>query len=1574
MIRQTKTSVGAARRGVLSVTAHLSRIGSIGVLLFFLVLALVPSAGASHSMSGEPRAATSPRTSVGARPPRGVVGKKPSIPKRIAPRWARRTSLGGVQRSSVIDAVRVLQGGNQSGAIVDSPGCHQYASAGHFGIDTPLPFWINFLGKGYRHAFVRTDGYIYFDGGIDGDPQPNTVGYPTGAGELQADYTNYRARVIAPFFSFGPPWQPSGAPATSWGETTYNGHAAFCVEWTDEYNQDFCISSFPADFNKTNEFQLLLVERSDAAPGYDNFDIVFNYGSVQWDHSGLDAYDAIRGWKCGDAAGAGWKTGSGDPGTAASVDGSWTYGAFLDSNQTTGLINRSLGDPQLGRFTWSIRNTSQAPHVDPYQTFGPPTNGLSGGAWATNPTASQGEPVNSATGSYYTSTTDLSLPGIGVPFTFVRSYNSGDTTSGPLGPGWTDSLNASLTILPNADVLARSGDGQQLIFTHNPDGTFTPPTGGKSSLTAVAGGFELLSHDQMHFRFDSQGQLTSERDRNNQGLSLTYNADRTLATVVDSVGRTVTLTYTNGLLSQVSLPDGRHVSYGYDPSGHLGTVTDTRGGTTSYTYDAGGRLATIVDQNSHAVIQNTYGGDGRVTQQIDANGGVSKFDWDPTTQTATYTDPRLNTWKDLYQSNVLMDQIDPLGHRTHSDYNDQLDRTAIIDARSYETDMTYDGQGNMLTKVSPLASLNGIRYRETWTYDAFNNIKTYTNRRGYTTTYDYDSAGNLTTETRPNAGDGSPVTLYGRDPGGTGLLTSITDPNQKTTTYGYTNGDLTSITTPLGEKATMTYDSSGRMKTQVDARGNVPGADPSQYTTTFTYDDSDHLLTKTDPLNHPITYTYDPVGNRKSTTDSNTHMTEYGYDAANHLTTVTAPDQTKTTYGYDGNGNLTSRKDANDHTTTFGYDAANQETLQTLPGAQKSTYSYDASGNRITTVDAKGTTTNYHYDRGNRLSNVDFSDGTPSVTYSYDANSNITGASNSASEGYQYDALDRIYNGGQGSNVFSYTYDRVGNVTQRTYPNNVIATYSYDEDERLKDVTTSTGTTRYSYDPAGNLLTTTLPASNGYAETRSYDRSGRLTEVKTQKGSGTLADVVATLDPAGNPLTIVRTGATSLTANFTYDLSDRLTQVCYQVNACTAGSSPFIRWSYDNVGNRLSEARPTATTNYGYDVNDRLMSAGATTYTYDANGNETKAGSATFAYDARNQMKSATVGNTTTTYTYGGDGLRVAASTGPQAAATTNFGWDVVGQLPQLGVEKDGNLNPLRTYLYGLNRIAMTTGGASYYYHYDQMGSVINLTSSTGATQWTESYEPFGTIRTETKNASKAPTNFVKYTGEYLDPTGLYHLRARQLDPASGRFLSPDPVQASRDLPYVAAYAYVNDRPTVATDPTGKCFVLCAVVGAVVNEAVYVAQVASGSQSFSWTGAAEAAGEGFLMGAAGGYGASVGADLLGGVFSSATARAIGAAAGGGLGGIGVTQATSLANGCGFAPYSTTVRGALVGAASAAAGEGLFAQRGFEVRTLRGLVRNQPNTKRIWGGAATTSFAGGGFASRSDPCGLGANGK
>jgi len=136
--------------------------------------------------------------------------------------------------------------------------------------------------------------------------------------------------------------------------------------------------------------------------------------------------------------------------------------------------------------------------------------------------------------------------------------------------------------------------------------------------------------------------------------------------------------------------------------------------------------------------------------------------------------------------------------------------------------------------------------------------------------------------------------------------------------------------------------------------------------------------------------------------------------------------------------------------------------------------------------------------------------------------------------------------------------------------------------------------------------------------------------------------------------------------------------------------------------------------------------------------------------------------------------------------------------------ERDGNNALLRRYVEGFRRISMTSGGASYYYVYDGLGSVVNLTSSTGSTEWTYAYDPFGAGRSDTQNDPQAPGNPIKFAGEYLDPTGLYDLRARQYDATSGRFLTEDPIEASAAGSDFSTYLYVDDRPTVSVDPTGE--------------------------------------------------------------------------------------------------------------------------------------------------------------------------
>jgi RHS repeat-associated protein len=338
--------------------------------------------------------------------------------------------------------------------------------------------------------------------------------------------------------------------------------------------------------------------------------------------------------------------------------------------------------------------------------------------------------------------------------------------------------------------------------------------------------------------------------------------------------------------------------------------------------------------------------------------------------------------------------------------------------------------------------------------------------------------------------------------------------------------------------------------------------------------------------------------------------------------------------------------------------------------------------------------------------------------------------------------------------------------------------------------------------PAAHLVSTTLPAANGYVESRIYDRAGRLTEVKNQKAAGVLSRSTYALDPVGNRLTMQTTTAT---VTYTYDALDRLTQACYTVG-CAAPGDNFRRYTYDPVGNRLTEVRDTGTTTATYDAADQLSGTsgpgGAVSYTYDLDGRQTAAGSRSFSWAQPDRLASTTAAGTTTTYTYDGDGLRTLASTGTQANKKTQFDWDPNAGLAQVVAERDGNAALVRRYRQGLATVSMDSGGSTFYFAYDGLGSVVNLTNSSGATQWTYAYLPYGGVRTETKNATQAPANVLRFTGQVLDPTGLYQLRARSYDPGTGRFVSTDPAASD---PGWTTYAYARNNPVRFTDPTGRC-------------------------------------------------------------------------------------------------------------------------------------------------------------------------
>ncbi len=317
------------------------------------------------------------------------------------------------------------------------------------------------------------------------------------------------------------------------------------------------------------------------------------------------------------------------------------------------------------------------------------------------------------------------------------------------------------------------------------------------------------------------------------------------------------------------------------------------------------------------------------------------------------------------------------------------------------------------------------------------------------------------------------------------------------------------------------------------------------------------------------------------------------------------------------------------------------------------------------------------------------------------------------------------------------------------------------------------------------MTSATLPSSTGIVSAFGYDNADRLTSVSHVKnGSTTVASASYTLDAVGNRTQRVDQQGTH---SYSYDNAHRLTSVTYPGPATTS-------YAFDAFGNRTSKTEPgSQTTTYAYNDGDRLTSVtppgqSAISYTWDNNGDLTNRGNDSFAWDYEDRMTSATVGGVTTTFAYRGDGLRHSKTTGGN---TTTFTWDVNAGLPV--VLDDG-----KQYVYGAGLEAMVTVGGTYYYLADGLGSTMAMVDTSGTVQKSYTYDVYGKA-----TPTGALANEFDFAGQQTDgSTGLQYLRARYMDPATGTFMSRDPMAAAAGWTSNPV-SYVGANPVNASDPTG---------------------------------------------------------------------------------------------------------------------------------------------------------------------------
>lgn len=733
------------------------------------------------------------------------------------------------------------------------------------------------------------------------------------------------------------------------------------------------------------------------------------------------------------------------------------------------------------------------------------------------PTAAQadaGDPVDTVSGDYAETVTDAALKSPGYPLVISRSYSSADTASGALGPGWSLPWQASLAenSPSSGDVTFTAENGDQYVYVSNGSTGFNSPTGALSRLAEVTDssgnvtGYTLTTPGNDVLTFNPSGQLVSQTDSTGRGLTFSYNSAGQVGSITDAAGQAVTLTYSGPLLTGVTLPDQFTLGYHYTNGRLTSVVTPggSAGATTAYTYNPAG-LASVQDPDGNTVT-TTYDSFGRVVSQSDGAGSVTTFSYTTTSgglPETDVTDPNGGITSYVYSGGMLQEVVDPMNGTTGYVYNGLAEPVSVTDPLGGATTMSYDGSGNLTSLTDPLG------HERQWTYDSHDNVLSYQDSNGNTTNYAYNLMDEITSATAP----------------------------------------------PPGGETTYVYDASGNLVSSTDPRGNVTGANAAAYTSTYGYDSSGQLGSVKDPDGNITGYTYDTMGFPLTVTDPLGHVTSYAYDSDERVSRVTAPGGGLTKYAYDLAGNLVSRTDPDSNTWSYAYDGDNRLMKTTDPLGNAVSYRYDGDGNQVLFTDARQITTATSYDADNRPAKITYSDGTPVVSYGYDADGDVTSVSDgTGTRTLAYNADGEVTSGGG----FSYGYDNNGDVTSRTYPDGTAISYGYNQDGQVSSMTLRSSQTTYSYDPAGNLVSTAEP--NGVTETRGYDNAGQLTGISDATSSAVLDSYGLTLNSDQQPTQVAVTqgGAAQLTRFYGYDNAGRLTSACYsssRTSACSAASA-----------------------------------------------------------------------------------------------------------------------------------------------------------------------------------------------------------------------------------------------------------------------------------------------------------------------------------------------------------------------------------------------------------------------------------
>lgn len=804
--------------------------------------------------------------------------------------------------------------------------------------------------------------------------------------------------------------------------------------------------------------------------------------------------------------------------------------------------------------------------VDPPTAYGsPPTTGYAN------------DPVNTATGNFLESETDLGFTGPAASLVWSRMYNSMDSAAGAFGPGWSSWAECGLEFGDDT-ARFRLPDGRVVVFPREGAG-WGRAVGENLWLETTPDGHRISTNTGLAFELSAAGAVLAVDAGPSSRVTLERRRDGRLIRLTHVFGRSLSIDWAGERIVAVTSSDGREVRYDYDDAGRL-VAARGPGGVRSYGWNDDGFIATVTDADGVVEAANTYDEQGRVTTQVSQHGRTTHFSY-VTNQVTVVADgdgSRANTW--LHDSRGrLVGVVDGDGNRQSTAY-DRFGNPVIVTERDGSTTVrAYDERGRRTLEVLP----SGARHE-----------------------YVFDDRDRVT-EVSVEAGGARAVTRYSytgedRNP------SLAVDPSGGETRFTWERGLLVEATDPTGVQLRFTHDEHGDLIATTDALGN---------TARLERDAAGRVVAAITPLGHRTTYRYDEMtGVLISRTDPAGATTRFEHSAAGRVTAMIDPTGARTVMEYGDDGERHATTDALGRTVTSSHDDLGRLTAVELPDGSTWAFGYDLLSRLVETTDATGGTHRMEYGPTGHLTSATDATGVRREVVTDKAGLPLSFIDGDDRVDVVRDQLGRVTaEAGADGEAVTRRFDACGRVIESVNADGGVTRITRDAAGRVVAVTQPMGRTfRYEYDAAGRWAATVSTGGQRYEVTR--DADGRVVAERWPSGE----QVFTTFDACGRIVERIEPGRG--TVRFRYDAAGRIVGMrdpwngrrtfsydrAGQLVAATNALGGVTRFEYNELGQRVATIDPLGgRTERTHDQLGRVLTetdplGRVTRYSYDAAG------------------------------------------------------------------------------------------------------------------------------------------------------------------------------------------------------------------------------------------------------------------------------------------------------------------------------------------------------------------------------------